>query len=457
MSIPFRKSGLIIYNLFPLLVGTTRDWKTHLARIRQMDFDVVYVNPFHLAGESGSIYSIKDTFNLDPRFKDSPSDGDRAIQEFDEDARRCGLRVMIDLVVNHAARDSLLLETNPEFFAREPNGGLVTPWAVDISSETGKVFWHDLANFNYTDPAISARLIEHCDNYVARFQRLGITAFRCDAAHMVPSEVWLQLIQHAKTRDPQCLFVAETLGCTLERTAEVASLGFDYIMNNFAYSDFENLRALVEYEELHTLAPSIAFPESHDTDRVAARLNKDDVEGVSRALLSRYMLAAFFSTGVMMPLGYEWGYRKKIDVVKSSPRDFEQTNVDISRQIAEINRVRRSLAPLNVEGVQKRLSKPGDPVLLLLRGDEFDLQHSCIVTLVVANTSEKRVSISRTELLETTKPFIDFADYTPGVEAFLFETLELKPGEVRILCGANSMRHIAEIASSCDPIQMITE
>jgi starch synthase (maltosyl-transferring) len=251
--------GLIVYNLFPLLVGPPGAWAGHLSRIRHMGFDTVFVNPFHLAGCSGSIYSIKDTGLLDPRFQYAPGDGDEVIQQFCERARRNDLSVMIDLVVNHAARDSVLVATRPEFFARERDGGLVTPWAMDIGSETGKVFWHDLALFTYADPVAKGLLINHWDTYIARFQRLGVSSFRCDAAHMVPADVWLELISRAKTREPDCIFVAETLGCTLETAVEIAQVGFGYIMSNFAYSEFTDLRALVEYEHYTSLRPRSHF------------------------------------------------------------------------------------------------------------------------------------------------------------------------------------------------------
>ena len=401
-----------------------------------MGFDTVYVNPFHLAGRSRSIYSIKDTTRMDPRLMNAPGDGDEIIKLFCDQAQRNDLVVMIDLVVNHAASDSVLLETRPELFAREPDGGLVTPWAADIGSESGKVFWHDLALFNYADPAIRRRLIDHWDAYVARFQDLGISSFRCDAAHMVPSDVWFELISRARRRDGSSVFVAETLGCTVERTTETAQVGFNYIMSNFAYSDLERLHALEEYESLHTLAPSVAFPESHDTDRLAARFDAEDRDIIARELIFRYRLAAFFSTGIMMPIGYEWGYRQKLDVAKSSPQDQEQTGIDIASDIADVNRLRRTLPPLNVEGAQTRLSRPDDPILLLLRGDENLMQHSQYASLVVANISDKPLRRQADSLLENAGSFERFVDHTPGrIHGELAGEITLSPREVRIFQG----------------------
>lgn len=65
---------------------------------------------------------------------------------------------MVDLVINHAARHSILLESHPEFFARE-NGDVVIPFAVDPFAPGGRVYWRDLASFNYDDAAVASGLL----------------------------------------------------------------------------------------------------------------------------------------------------------------------------------------------------------------------------------------------------------------------------------------------------------
>jgi len=58
--------GLRIYNLFPSLAGTIRDWMVHLPRIAGMGFNAVYINPFHYPGFSGSLYAVKDYYPPEP-------------------------------------------------------------------------------------------------------------------------------------------------------------------------------------------------------------------------------------------------------------------------------------------------------------------------------------------------------------------------------------------------------
>ena len=64
---------MIIYNLFPLLAGKAGQWAGHLKRASEMGFNWVFVNPIQLPGFSGSLYSIKDYFQINPLFVDEES------------------------------------------------------------------------------------------------------------------------------------------------------------------------------------------------------------------------------------------------------------------------------------------------------------------------------------------------------------------------------------------------
>jgi len=51
-----------------------------------------------------------------------------------------------------------------------------------------------------------------------------------------------------------------------------------------------------------------------------------------------------------MPLGYEFGFKKKIDVVNSSPKDFEEPRFDISDFILTVNKFKQKFKCLNEDG-----------------------------------------------------------------------------------------------------------
>jgi len=60
-------AGPRIYNLFPLLAGPMPRWEPHLQRAAAMGFTWIFVNAFQAAGYSGSLYSIRDHYAIDPR------------------------------------------------------------------------------------------------------------------------------------------------------------------------------------------------------------------------------------------------------------------------------------------------------------------------------------------------------------------------------------------------------
>jgi starch synthase (maltosyl-transferring) len=434
-------TGPRIYNLFPLLVGTVSAWRAELPRIARMNFDWVYLNPFHEAGFSGSLYAIKDPARLDPRLRDPGGESDDAqIAGFVAEAADHGLKVMTDLVINHTSKDAVLAQRHPEAFVRDEAGNLVSPYAINPVDPSVRTEWGDLAELDYHNEDARRFLIDYWSDYVARLQNLGVRGFRCDAAYKVPAEVWEALIGSAKARDPDCLFAAETLGCTLEETQAVAGAGFDYLFNSFAWWDLRAPWAIEDYERLRLIAPSIAFPENHDMARVAADLPDTDPDRVAGALAARYALAGLFSAGVMLPIGYEFGYRKPLHVVETRPEDRESTGIDISDAIAAINRVRAALPAVNVEGAQWRLTPPDAPYLALLR---FDAGHPVAArnaALALANLGDADITLDPGTLLERTGGLLGpFEDRTPDRTPLDFRpgrSVTLKAGEVRVLAAS---------------------
>jgi starch synthase (maltosyl-transferring) len=434
--------GPRIYNLFPLLVGTVSAWRAELPRIAALNFDWVYVNPFHETGGSRSLYAIKDPFRLDARFRDRGGSDEDQLRAFAEDAASRGLKVMADLVINHTANDAHLVSERPDVYARDAAGAIVNPGAVDPDNPAIRTVWGDLAELDYQRDSAREFLVPYWDGYLAALQDLGIRGFRCDAAYKVPPDVWRTLIGNARERDPGCLFAAETLGCTLDEATATARAGFDYLFNSFAWWDLKQSWALELYEQLRLIAPSIAFPENHDMPRLAAKAGDDPAE-VAAQLKARYALAAFFSAGVLMPIGYEWGARRDLHVVKTSPDHRERdTGIDISEFVAAVNQVRAELPAANVEGAQWRLSAADAPYLALMR---FDAGHPAAArhgTLVLANPGPMAVAVAAAPLLARTGGYFGaFVDRTPSEAPIAFkagDVITLPPHAVRVFAATRA-------------------
>ena len=242
------------------------------------------------------------------------------------------------------------------------DGGVASPYAVDPDDPDKITVWGDLAELDYSERPERDSLLRFWDEVVAHYVGLGFHGFRCDAAYKLPGEVWGELIGSARATDPEVWFFAETLGAQIDEVDQLRPAGFDYFFNSAKWWDFRKDWLLEQYEQFRHVAPSVAFPESHDTERVAAAT--DDGERDSRFW---YLFTALFSSGVMMPIGYELGFRKRLHVVDTRPRDWEQPRFDISGFIGSVNAMKARTPALNVEGPQERFTDPTEPVVGLVR------------------------------------------------------------------------------------------
>jgi starch synthase (maltosyl-transferring) len=364
--------GPRIYNLFPLLVGPLLRWRPHLERAARMGFTWVFVNPVQQSGYSGSLYAIKDHFAIDPRFLEGDAPPIDQLRRTLADAKDLGLSPMMDLVLNHTAFDARLVREHPAWFRRDGAGEFVRPGATDGAR---RVVWGDLVEVDNAGSSDREALWAYWRELALFYVGLGVRGFRCDAAYQVPAPLWRGLIAAVKSRCPDVRFFAETLGCGPEETLATAAAGFDFIFNSSKWWDFEAPWCLEQYERTAPVVASVSFPESHDTPRLAAELAGDRA-----AVLQRYAFAACFSTGVMMPVGFEYGFQTPLHVVKTSPAEWESATWDLTGEIAAIHRTKAALRPLNEEGPLEALA-PEEPGILSLRKRTRDRREAVLLLL----------------------------------------------------------------------------
>lgn len=350
-----------IYNLFPRLAGPLSRWQSHLERAADLGFDWVFVNPIQRTGASGSLYSIADYFAINPMLvdPDSTRSPEEQVRDVVAAAERLGLRMMVDLVINHCAYDSDLVARHPEWFRHEA-GRVAHPFCVEDSGH--RTVWQDLAAFDFSRAGGNGDgLFGYLVRVIEYLAGLGFAGFRCDAAYQLPPEVWRRLIDAVRRRHPDTVFVAETLGCTADQArATSQGGGFDYIFNSSKWWDFSAPWLLEQYHLTREFTRSISFPESHDTDRLCAETN-----GNVAALKQRYLFAAVFASGVLMPMGYEHGFRRRLHVVHTTAADWEDTDIDLGEFIRETNRMVAGRALFQQECPTEILTYSNPNILLL--------------------------------------------------------------------------------------------
>ena len=158
--------------------GTFRAAIERLPFLRSIGVDAIWLMPIYPIGEDGrkgslgSYYSIKDYTAVNPEF--GTDDDFRA---FVAAAHAMGMRVLLDWVANHTARDARWIAECPaDWYERDEQGVAKVPWD-----------WTDTAKLNYANHDVWRGQIDAMRYWVENFD---VDGFRCDMAMLVPIEFW---------------------------------------------------------------------------------------------------------------------------------------------------------------------------------------------------------------------------------------------------------------------------
>lgn len=306
-------------------LGITHIWLTGVLRHASLTaYPELGINATHwqiTKGKAGSPYAIVDYYDIDP---DLAIDPDKRMKEFEELVRRIhdhGLKVIIDFVPNHLAReyksicrpayvedfgahDNVMVSfsTNNNFYYC-PQQKFVLPYGVasDVSdyqeypakASGNDVFvptpsvndWYDTVKLNYgIDYSEGRTYFEdipdtwHKMLHVLRFWcSKDIDGFRVDMAEMVPVEFWAWVLDNIH-REYDVVMIAEIYRPDLYR--RYLDAGFDYLYDKVGlYNTLENICRHKQradsitdtWKALNGLDDRmLRFMENHDEQRVAS-------------------------------------------------------------------------------------------------------------------------------------------------------------------------------------------
>ncbi len=400
--------AVLIYNLFPRLAGSLRDWTIHFERAADMGFNWLYLNPFYEMGASGSLYAVADHRRVAPEFLDpsGPREPWDQVALMVGRAHAAGLRVMAELVVPHAASDSPLVQAHPAWFSRDGEGRPVHPGATDLM---GRVqVWDDLVQFANAESPDREALWDYWRGVVSLLLDVGFDGLRAHMAHDAPGDLWRTLITHARAIRAETLFVAHTLGCPDWQSLEVARQRFDMCLNSARWWDFQQSWCLDQYRSTAELTRTISFPESHGSPRLMAEL-----DGNTAGVRMRYLFAALFSSGVLMPIGFEYGFSRTLDPRHTRPEHWESPRSDLSDFIRAVNDLKASHRVFHDEGPLDRVEHPGAAIVALKKRSCDGGQRALIVLNSDARRAHPVFFPQPQRVLETREA----RDVTPGRES----------------------------------------
>ena len=159
--------------------GTLVSFAAHLPRLADMGVTVLWfmpITPISLKGRLGNLgsyYACSDYTAINREFG-SEQDFIAVVHA----AHALGMKVIIDWVANHTGQDHVWTRSNPNFYIQD-----------DQKNFTERNGWSDVIDLNYDNHDMRAAMIDAMRYWV---DTAGIDGFRCDMAHLVPLDFWIQ-------------------------------------------------------------------------------------------------------------------------------------------------------------------------------------------------------------------------------------------------------------------------
>ncbi|MCK5468317.1 MAG: hypothetical protein KAI99_07410, partial [Cyclobacteriaceae bacterium] len=227
INTPKEYKNLVIYEVYVRshsTNGTFADVENDLPRIKELGVDVIWLMPIHpigklnKKGKLGCPYSIRDYRNVNPEYG-TKKDFKRLINT----AHSLNLKVMIDVVFNHTAHDSVLALSHLDWFVQDANGK-----PVSTVSE-----WSDVVDLKFPNPELEDYLIKTLQMWI----KFGVDGFRCDVASLIPLEFWMRARKAVDKINPEIIWLAESVDARW--VAERRENGFSTISDSELYNAFD--------------------------------------------------------------------------------------------------------------------------------------------------------------------------------------------------------------------------
>lgn len=416
-----------IYNLFPPLAGPINNWRTHALRARAIGFDWLLVNPVCDASPDGGIYAVRNHLQLHSSLTDGTQEDFTPLEDFIHYCHGIGLKIMLEIDLLGLSRQSGLFLEKPHIFKRNPDGELHHPgfyeqWQVkEILAEMVEVDDHR--------PEVADEIYHWRLDVLTHYRGLGIDGVKIVAPWRSPAGVWDRLLTAAGQGGGDCTFVADTLGARLEDIRLLGQNGFHLVYNSSKYWDFEGDWCLKQYDFLRDVCGSISFPETHDTDRLINELNGD-----VRMVKMRYTFAALFSQALLVPMGFEYGFRQRLNSRTSTPGDWEDVQVDLTSFIGRVNALKDRYNVFRTEAEMVPIGNSQQPLFMATRKSADDNERALIIINTDPWSWQETVIKDLSELLGKSRILLDESpEYMMDGVPRNFRS-PLRPAQVKVFC-----------------------
>lgn len=272
----------VVYEIFPRQYSAKGDFNSitnDLERLDKLGVTILWLMPIHPIGELkkkgtiGSPYAVKDYYGINANYG-TQADLLKLISE----AHKRGMKVIIDIVANHTAWDSVMMK-NKSFYTQNEKGEVISP-VPD---------WADVADLNYDNAELRKYMIEMLKSWVRDYDLDG---FRCDVAGFVPTDFWEEARREVDKIKKDTFWLAEWHEPDLLVNAFNADYSWsmhsalDEVLHGKKPAKFIRETWEIEKAKFPKNTLHLRFSDNHDEKRAIARFGeKGALAGQSLAFL----------------------------------------------------------------------------------------------------------------------------------------------------------------------------
>lgn len=340
--------------------GTFTAFAKHLPRLQDMGVKILWLMPVTpiskevMQGTLGSYYACSSYTEINHEYG-SFDDFKSLIDEI----HSLGMKVIIDWVANHTGWGHHWVNEHPDWYLKDAAGKF-----TELNG------WHDVIDLNFGVKEMRLALIEAMQFWISRFD---IDGFRCDMAHLVPLDFWMEARTACETIKP-LFWLAE---CEVVAYHDVFDVTYSWDWMHQTEQFVKGLGSLHEvrnvlhsYSQYPKGSQKLFFTSNHDENS----WNGTEYEKYGDAAKA---FAVFTCTFMGMPLiysGQELPNHKRLlffdkDLIEWKQNvqlhDFYKTLLNL-HESAVIADGETFILPTNKNGIMAFLRKKGHEVVLVI-------------------------------------------------------------------------------------------
>jgi len=369
-------AGQTIYEIYPRAFSAQGSFKAvtdKLPYLAGLGIKIIWLMPVYPIGMKkrkgtlGSPYAVRDYFNLNPEL--GPAND---FKQLVTAAHDLGLKVIMDMVLNHVAPDYEALVKQPNLIKRDLNG----------RPQRRISAWSDVTDLDYSQKETAAHALSVLKYWLQQFK---IDGYRCDVAGLLPLSFWENAARELRKIKNDFFLLAEWESPLLHKKAFNGSYDWSmYFLMRLVREGKKQPALLLRWLQLKSNSyPQNSLPlrfvENHDQPRSAEIFG---LRGI------RPYLAFVFSVNGLPLLynGQEIGARHSLSLFENDQIDWMEQNENLFAFYRKLINLRREHPALYSKALITLAAENRQTLVYLKQAEKENI-------LVILNFSEQIVKI----------------------------------------------------------------